>query len=325
MKNWDEDDGTEYCTSIQDFEDASRVADRLGIPLHPINFASEYWDDVFEDFLAEYSIGRTPNPDVLCNRNIKFAVFKDYAEDQGANWIATGHYARLRADTRPVELHRATDLNKDQTYFLQAVPIVRFDRCLFPLALLTKNEVRDMAKRAGLHVFDKKDSTGICFIGERRFADFLNQYLPKEPGAIVDDAGRLIGEHMGLAYYTIGQRQGLGVGGVRDAEEAPWYVKNKRLQVNELEVTQDEETLFSSTLSADQPNFFVENPQTLDRCEGMIRYRGQPAPCSVDVHANYVDVTFDEPQRAITPGQYVAFYQGTRCLGGAKIREVGLQ
>lgn len=322
MKNWDEDDDTEYCTAIQDFEDAQRVADRLDIPLHPINFAAEYWDSVFEDFLREYAAGRTPNPDVLCNRNIKFAVFQDYAEMRGADWIATGHYARLERDSQPFELHRSDDLGKDQTYFLQAVPIERFERCFFPLARLTKVEVRDIAKRHALHVHSKKDSTGICFIGERRFSDFLNRYLPKDPGPIVDTRGTVIGEHMGLAYYTLGQRQGLRVGGMRHAEEAPWYVLTKRSKTNELVVTQNQSELDAIVLLADEPNWFVEDPSAIDRCDAMVRYRSTPKPCSIEINNTVVKVSFDEPQRAITPGQYVAFYDASRCLGGAKIKQV---
>ena len=323
MKNWDEDDETEYCTAIQDFEDAQRVADQIDIPLHPINFAAEYWDSVFEDFLSEYAAGRTPNPDVLCNRNIKFAVFQDYAEMRGADWIATGHYARLKRDSHPIELHRAADLDKDQTYFLQAVPIERFERCLFPLAHLDKNNVRATAKRNSLHVYAKKDSTGICFIGERRFNDFLNRYLPKDPGPIVDIDGTVVGEHTGLAYYTLGQRQGLRIGGMRDADEAPWYVMSKRIETNELIVTQNQSQLQASTLCAEEPNWFLEESAQTVRCEAMVRYRSIPKPCAVETDGTDVHVRFDDPQRAITPGQYVAFYDGSRCLGGAKIRKVG--
>ena len=322
MKNWDEDDDTEYCTSIQDFEDAQQVADKLGIPLHPINFAAEYWDDVFEDFLQEYSAGRTPNPDVLCNRNIKFAVFQDYARMQGAEWLATGHYADLRRTDEGLELHRATDLNKDQTYFLQAVPIDRFEQCLFPLADMPKSEVRQLAEKHGLHVHGKKDSTGICFIGERRFADFLNRFLPKKPGPIVDTNGQEVGEHIGLAYYTIGQRQGLRIGGLQHAAEAPWYVKAKHFESNELEVTQRQEDLNASSLVAGQLNFFVDKPEEIERCQGMVRYRATPQPCAIELKDELVHVKFDEPQRAITPGQYIAFYDDTRCLGGAKIQSV---
>ena len=322
MKNWDEDDDTEYCTAIQDYEDAQRVAEQIDIPLHPINFAAEYWDSVFEDFLNEYAAGRTPNPDVLCNRNIKFAVFQDYAEMRGAAWIATGHYARLERGSQPIELHRSDDLNKDQTYFLQAVPIERFERCLFPLARLTKNTVRETAQQNSLHVHAKKDSTGICFIGERRFSDFLNRYLPKEPGPIVDIEGTVVGEHTGLAYYTLGQRQGLRIGGRRDADEAPWYVLEKRSKTNELVVTQNQSQLEAANLIAEQPNWFVDDASMIHRCEAMVRYRSKPNPCEVELDGDEVRVSFLKPQRAITPGQFVAFYNDSRCLGGAKIKQV---
>ena len=322
MKNWDEDDDTEYCTSIQDFEDAQRVADKLDIPLHPINFAAEYWDDVFEDFLREYAAGRTPNPDVLCNRNIKFALFQDYAEMHGAAWTATGHYARLQRDTERLALHRAADLNKDQTYFLQAVPIGRFNNVLFPLGDVTKHEVRNIAKKHGLHVYAKKDSTGICFIGERRFADFLQRFLPKNAGPIIDTSGKVIGEHIGLAYYTLGQRQGLGIGGLSDAAEAPWYVKSKCFGTNELEVTQSQADLDAVSLSAEQANWFVDDPSQHVRCQGTVRYRSTPKPCTLVIGEDCLNVKFDEPQRAITPGQHIAFYNGTQCLGGAKISSV---
>ncbi len=323
MKNWDEDDASEYCTAVQDFEDAQRVANSIDIPLHAINFAAEYWDEVFTGFLNEYEAGRTPNPDVLCNRYIKFAVFQDYANMQGADLIATGHYARINQDTDPLELHRASDESKDQTYFLLAVPRDRFERCLFPLAELKKNAVREIAKKHQLHVYNKKDSTGICFIGKRRFSDFLNRFLPETPGLIKDTQGRVLGEHKGLAYYTLGQRQGLRLGGVRNADEAPWYVKSKRIASNELEVTQDQKQLEASSLIAVEPNLFVDEPDELQRCTAIVRYRSQPKPCSVDPKQSQLHVHFDEPQRSITPGQYIAFYDGSRCLGGAKIDAVG--
>lgn len=242
---------------------------------------------------------------------------------RGADWIATGHYAHLKRDTQPVELHRADDLAKDQTYFLQAVPINRFERCLFPLAHLTKDTVRATAKRHSLHVHTKKDSTGICFIGERRFSDFLNRYLPRDPGPIVDIEGATIGTHDGLAYFTIGQRQGLRIGGMREADEAPWYVMSKRFGTNELVVTQDQSQLQASSLLAEEPNWFVEESSEIVRCQAMVRYRSVPKSCTVETDGKDVKVVFDEPQRAITPGQYVAFYDGSRCLGGAKIRKVG--
>ena len=323
MKNWDEDDGTEYCTAIADFEDAQRIADRIDIPLHAINFAAEYWDQVFEEFLTEYAAGRTPNPDVLCNRYIKFEVFQDYVETHGLTQIATGHYASLREIEGKLRLFRAEDLSKDQTYFLQAVPYDRLTRCTFPLAKLTKTEVREVAKSNDLHVYDKKDSTGICFIGERRFQDFLMNFLPTNPGEILDTQGKVIGEHIGLAYYTLGQRQGLGIGGRKDSLESPWYVAEKRLETNELLVTQDEHELESDSLCASNLNLLCEGIDSLEACEAMIRYRSTPQACRVQREGSQLTVRFEQPQRAITPGQYVAFYQDQECLGGARIEQVG--
>ncbi|HSH49759.1 MAG TPA: tRNA 2-thiouridine(34) synthase MnmA, partial [Halomonas sp.] len=234
MKNWDEDDGSEYCTAKDDLADAQAVCDKLGIPLHTANFAAEYWDNVFEHFLAEYRAGRTPNPDILCNREIKFKVFLEYAELLGAEKIATGHYVRQGIrDGRP-RLLKGLDANKDQSYFLYAVPEAAIARTLFPLGELEKSEVRAIAERHGLATARKKDSTGICFIGERRFSDFLKRYLPAQPGAIETPQGDVIGEHMGLMYYTLGQRQGLGIGGLADYPEEPWYVAAKDLERNVL-------------------------------------------------------------------------------------------
>ena len=321
MKNWEEDDGTEYCTAVEDYEDAQRIADKIDIPLHAINFAAEYWDSVFEEFLSEYSAGRTPNPDVLCNRFIKFEVFQDYVESRGLSEVATGHYASLREIDGKRRLFRASDSNKDQTYFLQAVPKERLQRCRFPLANLPKTEVRQLAENNGLHVFNKKDSTGICFIGERRFQDFLQRYLPTNPGPILDSHGERVGEHLGLSYYTLGQRQGLGIGGKKGREEAPWYVLEKHLESNELVVTQNERELENRALRASQLNLLHEDLP--ERCEAMIRYRSKPQPCSVTSHMGQVSVLFDQPQRAITPGQYIAFYSGEECLGGARIEQVG--
>ena len=322
MKNWDEDDGTEFCTAVVDYEDAKQVADHLDIPLHPINFASEYWDAVFEDFLLEYRAGRTPNPDVLCNKNIKFAVFKDYAESRGFDLIATGHYAKLVKTNGSIELHRALDLEKDQTYFLQSVPIERLNNCMFPLSDMSKTAVREYAKKRGLHVFAKKDSTGICFIGERRFAEFLNRYVPQEPGPIKDMNGQRVGEHIGLPFYTLGQRQGLGIGGRQDAKEAPWYVQSKHIDGNTLIVTQSTSDLVSSTLIATNLNLLCTDIRDVEHISGMIRYRAEPQPCHVEFEGERLRVRFDEPQRAITPGQYIAFYQESQCLGGAKIETV---
>lgn len=334
MKNWEEDDGTEYCTAKEDLADAEAVCARLDIPLHTANFAAEYWDNVFEEFLAEYAAGHTPNPDVLCNREIKFKQFARYALALGGDLIATGHYARgvwpgaaqpldaLAADpeARRFRLLKAVDRNKDQTYFLQAVPRRDLARCLFPLGDMPKGDVRALAAAEGLHVHRKKDSTGICFIGERRFRDFLQNYLPTRPGPMCDTGGRLLGEHIGLAYYTLGQRQGLGIGGRPGAAEAPWYVADKDLADNTLIVTQDPDDLLGDWLLAGPPNWLVPDVELPLRCQAKIRYRQADQACAVSAAADGgLRVRFDVPQRAIAPGQYVCFYQDDVCLGGARI------
>ena len=318
MKNWDEDDGTEYCTAQADYADALRVCERIGIELHTANFAAEYWDNVFEAFLADYRSARTPNPDVLCNREIKFKQFVDYAALLGYDRIATGHYARRAPLDESFRLYKGTDVNKDQTYFLQAVPKAQLDRCLFPVGTLNKTEVRARARQAGFHIHDKKDSTGICFIGERRFADFLARYVAEEPGPIVDSTGARLGEHRGLAFYTLGQRQGIGIGGQRNRPEKPWYVVHKDRAANALVVSQAEADLAAQTLCASQLNWFAE-PRA-GRCLAKTRYRQPDQGCQVDLDGSRAArVVFDRPQRAITPGQYVAFYDGEECLGGGRI------
>ncbi len=322
MKNWEEDDGTEYCTAKQDLADARAVCDRLGIPLHEANFAAEYWDNVFEYFLEEYRAGRTPNPDVLCNREIKFRVFLDYARILGADLIATGHYARLRRCGDRILLCKAADSSKDQSYFLQSVRADQFAACLFPLGDLCKTEVRRMAQRHGLDNHDKKDSTGICFIGERRFRDFLKNWLPASPGPIVSIDGLELGRHQGLMYHTLGQRQGLGIGGVRNAGEAPWYVVDKVVEGNRLIVAQGNEhpALYTERMVCSDPHWVNEAPAI--PFEGMvkIRYRQEDQPCRITRLENHrLHVEFDAPQRAVTPGQWACFYQGDVCLGGAVI------
>ena len=325
MKNWDEDDGTEYCTAKQDLSDASAVCERMGIPLHTANFASEYWDNVFEYFLEEYKLGRTPNPDILCNREIKFKVFMQYAERLGANYIATGHYAQVAASSNPeqTQLLKGLDGNKDQSYFLHAVHAKEFAKTLFPIGGLEKPHVRAIAEKNNLVTHNKKDSTGICFIGERRFKDFLAQYLPAQPGNIITDTGKIIGEHQGLMYHTIGQRQGLGIGGVSGAPEEPWYVSVKDLSKNELIVVQGKyhPLLMADTLYTEAPHWI--NPTQFYQplqCYAKTRYRQPDQACTVEPNGNRLKVTFVEPQRAITPGQYVVFYEGNRCLGGAIIQ-----
>jgi len=324
MKNWDEDDGTEYCTAEADLADARLVCERLGIELQTANFAAEYWDNVFEAFLAEYAAGRTPNPDVLCNREIKFKQFIDYAETLGAELIATGHYVRTSVADGVLQLHKGVDSSKDQSYFLQAVPIAALARCLFPLGELAKTQVREIANNAGFHNHRKKDSTGICFIGERRFSDFLQRYLSPTTGTIRDTAGTTLGEHRGLPYYTLGQRQGLGIGGVRGYPEAPWYVVAKEQASGDLIVSQDSADLQGHWLTTGEVNWLVPEPQLPLRCAAKVRYQQSDQTCEISNQSNgQLLVVFVEPQRAITPGQYVCFYQDDLCLGGGVIRTTG--
>jgi len=333
MKNWDEDDGTEYCTAKTDLADAERVCEKIGIKLHTANFAAEYWDNVFEHFLEEYKAGRTPNPDILCNREIKFKVFLEYAKILGGDYIATGHYVRRADRDGHTYLLKGLDPNKDQSYFLHAVGEAEFAKSLFPVGDIEKPEVRRIAEEHGLVTHNKKDSTGICFIGERRFKDFLQQYLPAQPGEIQTPDGNVIGQHSGLMYHTIGQRQGLGIGGVKGANEEPWFVAQKDLVRNVLVVVQgtDHPLLFTNHLIAQQahwinglPTAGTLNPQETSsssfRCTAKNRYRQEDQACRVTVLADgTLDVLFDAPQRAITPGQSVVFYQGDICLGGAVI------
>ena len=307
-------------TAIEDLADAQRVCDHLGIELHAANFAAEYWDDVFAGFLKGYAAGQTPNPDILCNREIKFKQFVDYASLLGADYIATGHYARsqVTADGE-YQVFKGVDDGKDQTYFLQAVPQDALARCLFPLGDWQKADVRARAEDLGLHNHERKDSTGICFIGERRFADFLARYLADAPGDIVAEDGRIIGQHRGLHRYTLGQRQGLGLGGIRGRSEAPWYVIDKDAGSRRLLVSQDEALLGSNWLRAVEPNWLADVDLPL-ACQTKIRYRQVDQACTIRPAADgALRVTFDVPQRAITPGQYAAFYDGDRLLGGALI------
>lgn len=324
MKNWDEDDGTEYCTALADLEDASRVCERIDIPLHTANFAAEYWDSVFEYFLAEYRANRTPNPDVLCNSEIKFKVFLEYAAALGADAIATGHYARVIYRDNSAQLHKGIDRNKDQSYFLHAVSEQAFSRSIFPLGGMEKPEVRRIAAEQAFENSSKRDSTGICFIGERRFRDFLQTYIPAQPGAIVDPDGQVLAEHSGLMYYTYGQRQGLGIGGVADRPEQPWYVVDKNIQDNHLVVAQGEHPLlFSRGLVCEQMHFINGEPLETTALTCKIRYRQADQLCSLQqIDQELWQVGFEQPQRAVTPGQYAVFYQGDHCLGGGVIREI---
>lgn len=329
MKNWEEDDGTEYCTALTDLADAQQVADTLGIKLHTANFAAEYWDRVFEHFIAEYSAGRTPNPDILCNKEVKFRAFLDYAITLGADFIATGHYAQRGApesvgDSQCAPLLKGKDNNKDQSYFLHAVNGRQIARTLFPLGDMEKPAVRDIAEKQGFTNHDKKDSTGICFIGERRFKDFLEQYIPAKPGDIVTEAGDCIGQHQGLMFYTIGQRQGLGIGGLADHDESPWYVLSKDLDTNQLLVGQGTHhpKLYTDTLSTEAIHWVTEAPVLPLRCKAKTRYRQPDQDCVVKTgNHGGVDVMFDQPQRAVTPGQSVVFYLGDECLGGGVIEQ----
>ncbi len=326
MKNWDEDDGTEYCTALRDLEDALQVCDRLQIELQTVNFAAEYWDLVFTHFLEEYRAGRTPNPDILCNKHIKFKAFLDYALDLGADTIATGHYARVHRRFGRYELLRGLDSNKDQSYFLYAIGQEALAKTLFPIGHLQKSEVRDLAAKAGFPNHAKKDSTGICFIGERRFRDFLQRYLPARPGPMITPEGEEVGQHLGLMYYTLGQRQGLGIGGRASKTDAPWYVVGKDLDHNILLVAQghDHPLLYATTLEVGQPEWLSGlPPDSSFRCSAKIRYRQPDQSCLVEqIAQDRFKVVFDEPQRAMTPGQSAVFYDGEVCLGGGIIEHV---
>jgi tRNA-specific 2-thiouridylase len=324
MSNWDEDEDG-YCTAAQDYQDARRVCGQLGIELHKVSFAGEYRERVFAYFLDEYRAGRTPNPDVLCNREIKFGVCFDYARRLGADYVATGHYARV-VHFPVVRLLKGLDPQKDQSYFLHAMPGSALARTLFPIGEMRKDEVRHIARDLTLPVFDKKDSTGICFIGERPFAEFLSKYLPAQPGAIETLDGRLLGRHQGLMYYTLGQRQGLGIGGQRhvgSASDAPWYVAGKDLSRNVLIVVQgqDHPALFSSRMTVEQLTWVTEAPaEARFRCAAKVRYRQADQDCTVTLISDAsCTVEFDRPQRALTPGQYAVFYRGEECLGGGVI------
>ena len=326
MKNWEEDDNEEYCSAATDLADAQAVCYKLGIKLLTINFAAEYWDNVFEHFLAEYRAGRTPNPDILCNKEIKFKAFLDYAaEDLGADYIATGHYVRKGEHNGKVQLLRGLDKNKDQSYFLYTLSEAQISKSLFPVGELEKPQVRKIAEELGLVTAAKKDSTGICFIGERKFRDFLARYLPAQSGLIRSVDGEVIGEHQGLMYHTLGQRKGLGIGGLKNAEETPWYVVDKDVEHNELIVAQgyDHPTLYSGGLIAGQLHWVDRQPirKTIN-CTVKTRYRQQDLPCQINpIDDEHIEVIFDQPIAAVTPGQSAVFYLGEVCLGGGIIEE----
>ncbi|WP_314815475.1 tRNA 2-thiouridine(34) synthase MnmA [Aggregatibacter segnis] len=326
MKNWEEDDDTDYCTAAADLADAQAVCDKLGIKLHKINFAAEYWDNVFEHFLSEYKAGRTPNPDILCNKEIKFKAFLDYAaEDLGANYIATGHYVRRRGADDKAQLLRGLDANKDQSYFLYTLSSKQVGQSLFPVGDIEKPIVRAIAEDLDLITAKKKDSTGICFIGERKFKDFLARYLPAQPGNIRTVEGDIIGRHDGLMYHTLGQRKGLGIGGVKGASEEAWYVVEKDLVNNELIVAQghDHSALLSTGLIAQQLHWVDRQPiREPLRCTVKTRYRQTDVPCMIEpIDDESIKVIFDEPQIAVTPGQSAVFYLDEVCLGGGIIEQ----
>jgi tRNA-specific 2-thiouridylase len=322
MRNWEGDDD-DYCTAAADLQDARKVCDEIGIPLHAVNFSAEYRDRVFRHFLDELAVGRTPNPDVACNREIKFGVCLAHAERLGADWFATGHYARTATDARGTRLLRGFDRGKDQTYFLHTVPGAMLAKTLFPIGRLPKDEVRRIAHERALPVHDKRDSTGICFIGERPFAEFLSQYLPAKPGGIETPDGRTLGRHRGLMYYTLGQRQGLEVGGVKGASEKPWYVAAKDLARNVLVVVQDHDhpLLLSNEIRTEPAHWIAgQPPAAAFDCTVKTRYRQADQDCRVEAGPDGTClVRTREWQRAVTPGQSAVFYDGETCLGGAII------
>ncbi len=320
MKNWDETDDCGVCTATDDYEDVRRVCERIDIPYYTVNFEKEYYDRVFSYFLEEYRRGRTPNPDVLCNCEIKFRAFLDFAMASGASYMATGHYARLDK-THDVRLLRAMDKGKDQSYFLAGLNREQLQNALFPIGGMQKPAVRALAREAGLPVAAKKDSTGVCFIGERNFKKFLMQFLPAQPGDMTDETGRIIGRHDGLMYYTLGQRRGLNIGGRSEGTGESWYVIGKNLQRNLLIVQQGEhEELYSLSLDAETINWISGKPPAKAfACTAKFRYRQSDQSVFVTAKSGGAHVRFDQPQRAITPGQWVVFYDGEVCLGGGPI------
>lgn len=321
MNNWDDDDS--YCTAAQDYQDARQVAADLGIPLHKANFAAEYKDRVFKYFLEEHKAGRTPNPDVLCNREIKFKAFLEYAIQLGADKIATGHYARVAEKDGQFHMLKGVDNNKDQTYFLQAIGQYELSKTLFPVGELPKPEVRAIAEEMGLHTFDKKDSTGICFIGERDFVEFLQKYLPAQPGEIQTPDGDVIGKHNGLMYYTLGQRKGLGIGGLKNySADEPWFTAEKDLENNVLIAVQghNHPLLLKPNANVIDLHWVAGNPPASSfRCTAKTRYRQADQECTLTLTETGAVAEFDQAQRAITPGQWIVLYHGDDCLGGGII------
>lgn len=326
MKNWEQDDREGYCAAATDLADAQAVCDQLNITLHTVNFSETYLQRVFQHFLSEYAKGRTPNPDVLCNKEIKFNAFLNHALSLGADWIATGHYAKVQSHNGLGTLHKAKDREKDQTYFLHAVDRRALAKTRFPVGDYLKSEIRAFAKQLGLATHAKKDSTGICFIGERRFKTFLNEYMLAQPGAITTPQGETIGRHDGLMFYTLGQRQGLGIGGIQGSQEEPWYVVDKQVATNTLVVAQGSQhpLLYAQGLICSQIHWLADYQDKLPlTCYAKTRYRQTEQGCLIspeDNHQHYV--MFSNPQRAITPGQYVVFYDKNQCIGGAIIEQI---
>ncbi|WP_430534247.1 tRNA 2-thiouridine(34) synthase MnmA [Listeria rocourtiae] len=322
MKNWDDTDEFGMCTATEDYEDVIRVANQIGIPYYAVNFEKEYWDKVFTYFLDEYKLGRTPNPDVMCNKEIKFKAFLEHAESLGADFVATGHYARVETIDNEVKMLRGVDRNKDQTYFLNQLSQAQISKVMFPLGGMEKPEVRRIAEEAELATAGKKDSTGICFIGERNFKQFLSEYLPAQPGDMKTLDGKLMGKHDGLMYHTIGQRHGLGIGGDGD----PWFVVGKDLANNVLFVEQGfhHDSLYSDSLVATDMSFVSDRPvDAVFHCTAKFRYRQEDVGVTVHLlDGNKAHVVFDEPARAVTPGQALVLYDGDVCLGGGTIDEI---
>lgn len=325
MKNWDEDDIYGECTAEEDFRDATSVCKSLDIPLHGVNFSSEYWEKVFMYFIDEYASGRTPNPDILCNKEVKFKVFLEYALARGATHIATGHYARVEEKNGKYFLLKGRDNSKDQTYFLYTLGQEQLSKTLFPLGDIEKKQVRQLAHQYHLVTENKKDSTGICFIGERNFREFLSRYLPAHPGEMHTPEGEYIGLHQGLMYYTLGQRQGLGIGGRKDSNGEPWFVVGKNLDTNVLIVAQgkDHPLLYQQYVEANKLHWVSgEAPTTPYYCKAKTRYRQQEKSCCIkSIHDGIAYIEFEHPQWAVTPGQSIVFYQDEVCLGGGTIEQ----
>jgi len=320
MKNWEDD--SEFCSAEKDYKDALQVCDELDIPLRSVNFSNQYWDRVFKQFLKEYEKGRTPNPDILCNTEIKFKEFYNYALQLGADRIATGHYVQTKKLENNVQLLKGLDDNKDQSYFLHALNQKQISSALFPIGNLKKKEVRSHANKLSFNNFNKKDSVGICFIGKRDLTKFLSNYIPKKDGLIISDKGEKLGKHQGVMYYTIGQRKGLGIGGIDKSQHGPWYVASKDISNNELIVVQGHThpALYHTKLTASNIHWISGNPPTAKNLKAKIRYRGREKPCTIEnLNDNMISVTFEEPCFAIAPGQSIVFYENNICLGGALI------